>query len=203
MLSNLAKTRTFLILSLAVVIVGCASSSAPRKWLDQVEKRNLSGYGGWIKLWLEPDSTGAMIGQGELLVISDDSLFWFDEYTLRAVSKDRIKKLKLELYQSKSGQLSTWTLVGTLSTASHGILSLLTAPLWLLTGIGSTAAASYDPIEKLSKKQIDVPGDRFWPKIRKGARFPAGFPEGLDRTTLTPKPAGNLVRRVKHNEFGE
>lgn len=201
MLSSVDRVRPLFIFCLVALFVGCAVSNAPKGWLDTVEKKTESGFGGWVKIWLESDSSSAAIGKGELLTISDDSLFWFDESTVRAVAKTRIKRLKLELYKSDSGKLAGWTLGGTLSTASHGLLAGLTAPLWLLTGVAATAAASNDPMENLSRNEIEVPGDMFWKKIRKGARFPAGFPKGLDRSSLSPKPESPHVRRVKHNEF--
>jgi hypothetical protein len=73
-----------------------------------------------------------------------------------------------------------WTVVGILSSASHGYYGLISAPIWLLCGLLNTAAESKSGF-------LLFPGSS-WREMAKFARFPQGIPKDLDLQTLKPKP---------------
>jgi hypothetical protein len=51
----------------------------------------------------------------------------------------------LTAYDSQYGALRLWTILGTVSTVSHGFVLVLTAPIWAIAGSTATASASKAP----------------------------------------------------------
>jgi hypothetical protein len=91
----------------------------------------------------------------------------------------QVDNARLETYSSKHGWVLSWTVFGTLSTISHGIGLVLTAPIWLVVGGIATSAQSQVPIEKYPPKT--------WDHLTMFARFPMGLPADIDLTSLQPK----------------
>ena len=56
-----------------------------------------------------------------------------DGSTKRVPSGD-VKKISIELYDSGGALIIAWTVLGTLSTASHGFFLIATAPSWVVVG---------------------------------------------------------------------
>ena len=75
--------------------------------------------------------------------------------------------------------MALWTVAGTLSTASHGVALLLSAPAWIIGGSVATTKVSHAPL-------ITYPS-RPWSDLARYARFPQGLPIGLDPATLQRK----------------
>ncbi len=179
---------------------GCASSSAPARWLPYAEEAQHQAYGGWLDLGVD---RGGVIDtvRGELLAISADSVYTLRGQRVTAVSLAQVRRGRLEFYDPRSGQLAATTVAGTLLTFTHGIGLVLTAPLWVIVGTASTAALSGDGKLGLDP---DLPRDlpnaapgakredhASWGDLRLYARFPQGWPSGLDRTTLHERPLRN------------
>ena len=76
--------------------------------------------------------------------------------------------------------LGLWTLLGTLSTGSHGFFLILSAPVWILTGTVAAVNQSRQPVLTYPRQG--------WAGWRAYARFPQGLPPGLARAALDPKP---------------
>ncbi len=172
--------------SLPLVLVllactGCVSTSAPSEWLPSPPDVPQSTFGGWIEVEVTPlgaDSTA----RGELIAVEADTVFVLSldaSIGLQAIGIADILAARLAPYDSEWGAMATWTMLGTLSTASHGWFLLLSFPTWFVGGGGATAAQSRRHLVHFPQKS--------WSYFRPHARFPQGLPPGLDRATLKAK----------------
>jgi hypothetical protein len=152
---------------------GCAVSHAPPGWLDA--PGHSRAFGGWIVV---ERLDGPEQLRGELISIEADSLLVLDDLVLVSLPLACVSKADLTGYAASSG-IASWTVLGTLSTASHGFLLLLSAPVWLVAGISASAAETHAPHFKHPPSS--------WEALRPFARFPQGMPPGLSRTSLRPK----------------
>lgn len=159
-------------------LFGCASTRAPSGWLPSADKAQRDAYGAWVFVEYEVGSSEKQT-QGEFIAVGPDTLFVLDAEALVAVPLQHIHHAQLSTYDSNYGGLALWTIVGSLTTPSHGYFLLLSLPLWVLTGSISTSAQSWLTIEKFPAMS--------WDKLRKYARFPQGLPKRLDRSTLKVK----------------
>jgi len=107
---------------------------------------------------------------GELLAVSPEQVYVLTARGMRAVPTAEVHDVSIRLYDSGWGWLAGWTALGTVSTASHGVFLVFSAPLWLVVGISATANAS-------SRSSIPIRGPGL-PGLWQFARFPAGLPEG-------------------------
>lgn len=172
------------VLTLAGVVCallsGCAANTAPRGWLPEAESAQTEAFGAWTEIkYMDSASVKPRDVDGELIAVDNDSLYLLDLAGVRAYPLSGIPRGKVTLYESGASALGYWTLLGTLSTASHGFVLIISAPLWMLTGIVATANASY-------VSQFDFP-DNSWTTLRRYARFPQGLPQPVDRSALKPR----------------
>lgn len=182
-----SRWRVVAALGLAA-LAGCAGNDAPSGFLSSPEEAARTAWGGWISL--EIDATPAPIDTrgvppvtrlaGELIAVGEDSVYVLDESGLSAVPVAAVLKATFTAYDARARALGYWTLAGTVSTLSHGVGLLVSAPLWLATGISATSAQS---------RQGRVSGTErsSWAEMRPFARFPQGLPPGFDRTALRPR----------------
>lgn len=138
-------------------------------------------FGGWAAVWegkgYSPDF------EGELIAIGPDSVFVFSGDSLVIRSLAAVKRVRVVGYDPKAGDLMEWTAVGTLSTASHGLIAIISAPLWFLIGSSITSSAAH-------ASELNAPGyHRTWDDLRPYARFPQGLPPGIDRSSLRSRMA--------------
>jgi hypothetical protein len=162
----------------AGVLVGCASNRAPKGWLPDAEHAQVQSFGAWIQIECQIDSS-EMEAEGEFIAAAEDTVFILTPDSLLAVAINQIMRARLYTYDAKQGELALGTIVGSLSTASHGWILIVSFPLWIVTGSISTVAQSWLPVEKLPPKS--------WHELRKFARFPQGLPNHLDRRRLKAK----------------
>ena len=152
------------LLPLALLLAGCAANPAPRDFLPDAKGAGGSVRGGWIELQLYTDREV----EGELLGVSADSV-WLGEYASPlAFPLVDVRRATLTAYDPGSGMVAGLMLLGTLSTASNGMLAVFTAPMWLIGGSLAAAAQSRVP-----RYELD-PDD--WRDFVPFARFPAGMP---------------------------
>ena len=157
---------------------GCASHPAPRQWLPDARTAANTGWGGWIRMTVMVDSAKAIVG-GELIAAHDDTVFVMAPGdSLRAIAHDRIRKAELVEYDPKEGTVSAYAFLGVLTTASHGVVLVLSAPAWMITGAVLTHVVVN---EAMTKSTVTT-------ALRPYARFPQGIPPTLDRSKLLPKP---------------
>jgi len=174
---------------LAVVLaVACVSNPAPRGWLPPAHIAAREAYGGWIVVDLtQPDPRGplgpgltAAEVAGELIAVDSDTVFVMPPKGLVGIPKTRVRSATLFAYDAEWGRLAAWGVIGTLFTASNGLIAIFTAPMMIITSTAATASRSRAPRVELADTR-----DRWW-KLRLYARFPQGMPPGIDRAGLQP-----------------
>lgn len=168
-------------LSAAVALssVACRSYPDPRK-LEPADMQTKS-LGSWIAVQLK-DRTRL---QGELIAVDTANLYLLlhhgEQRSLRAISLRALDEASLYRYGSSASTLGLWSLGGVLSTASHGVLLILTAPLWALVGGSLTVHESNHIMRYYPKHSLK--------ELSKWARFPQGMPPGLsEQALLVPVP---------------
>ena len=122
--------------------------------------------GCWIELETRVDKIS-----GEFIGLSEENVYVEVQFgkELYAVPRDEVKRARIVVfYPDGTGYLGLWTLLGVLSTLSHGWFSYFSAPVWLLFGISSMIVRSYEPIFSCSKEELD--------KMSIYARYPQGVP---------------------------
>ena len=177
-----ANAAPALALSLWAVVAGsaCFYTSAPSGWLPQPSEAQQQAYGGWMSVQISAPyvSGGKQYIEGELIAAGADSIHVLSDDGLVDIPLPAITEATLTTYDANLGTLTTWTLVGTLSTASHGVLLIISAPVWIIAGSAFTASASKTPRVRTTEPAF----------LRPYARFPQGLPADLDRSSLKPKP---------------
>jgi hypothetical protein len=159
-------------LLLAAGIWGCASSTAPKGWLPEAEDAATFPYGAWVRLQEQDEDGNKSIVEGELIAVRDGSIVVLVGDRWIEIRKVRVRRIQATYYHAKLWPLSLWSTLGTVSTLSHGLGLIFSAPLWIIVGTAATAGASHEPEEVFPK----VP----WESLRPYARFPQGMPEGMD-----------------------
>ena len=168
----------FLILAVLSLTWGCAGSRAPRGWLSIPSKAQSEAYGGWITVYSN-SGKDKVLADGELIAVEAESLFVIQGADLVSIAWSDVSKAQLTAYDSNKGGLILWTILGTVSTVSHGGASGLSLPLWIIIGTAATASQSHAP-------NYTYPS-RTWNDLVIFTRFPQGLPEGIDRSALLPK----------------
>jgi len=168
---------------LPFALAACFSTSAPRKWLPTAEESQQDAFGAWIRIEQVAEKRPL---EGELIAAHAETLFVFAD-SLVSVRADAVRSVTLTAYDSRYGEIVTWSILGTLATVSHGLVLVLTAPVWIITGTAASASASKAPRVQ-SRDPVE---------LRKYARFPQGIPAELDRTSILPKPRPAVVRRTR------
>lgn len=165
------------------LLSGCAIVSAPRGWLPKAQETPTDVYGGWVELHYSSAGERERL-RGELIALSADSIYVADE-ALHVVARADLQRAQLVAYESEAGKLGGLVALGTLSTASHGFVSVLTAPVWILFGGAMAVVQSYKPVVAFPSSKLE----RFAPF----ARYPKGMPAGLDRGQVKMR----LVSRIR------
>jgi hypothetical protein len=172
------RFRLFLALMLGSLMCSCASLHAPPGWLPPARSDQVDSFGGWIQL-RTTSAAGSVDLSGELIALDADSLFVLSSAELRAVALNEIARADVIWYDSEARLAGLWTVLGTLSTPSHGVGLIISAPVWIVIGGLATSAQSW-------QGRVKWP-DKDWETIRAYCRFPQGLPPGIDRRALLPR----------------
>lgn len=175
-------------LAIVGICLGCATSTVPGGWLPSATEAQFTVYGAWIEVTYSDDGMSQR-ADGEFIAVSDDSLYCLNNSGLRSIPLHTVSKAKITAYDAHHGILGAWTILGTLSTGSHGMLAAGTAPLWIITGTISTAVRSHEPVSSTGAKD--------WSEFKMYARYPAGLPKNLDRSQLRMKTVLTPSRRSR------
>lgn len=189
-------TLAFLAACAGVVgATGCAGmASLDRGEMDgtpitdmRVEDVPVRGYHVVVEL-----RTGESV-TGELLAVEEDDL-WVEPdegAAIVQVPRRRVQLATVYVRSDASGELAGWTVLGTLSSISHGKLAIFGAPVWLAVGVPLAALDS-------SGARADVTG-RGMDALFQFARYPQGLPDAIRpggprplraiRSTALPGPA--------------
>lgn len=172
--NNLSLRTSTLLYGLLLVGTGCATTSAPRGWLPSSGEVQEQAYGGWIEIDTQRGLQDGFF-HGELIAVDTDTVYVLAVHTphLSAVAIRDVREARMFRYSSGWGLLGGWTLLGILSTASHGVNLALSAPVWILVGTAAAVAQSYTPVLKYQGHS--------WEAFGAFSRFPQGLPPALAR----------------------
>ena len=133
------------------LLSGCAGTGAPSGWLPTAEATQEEAHGAWIRVQRESGRSDVEVAEGEFIAVHEETLFVLVadglEGDLVAVPRTPDLKVKLGTYNPESGGIAAWTLLGSLSTVSHGFNLLLTLPTWIITGTVVANNAGREAIE--------------------------------------------------------
>ena len=118
--------------------------------------------------------------EGELLAIDGASVYLLIDGRTVIVERARLEEASVEIHDAEGTVMVAWTLLGTLSTASHGFLLIVSAPVWMLGGLMSGLSAGVENDAVASNDVLDA--------LRSRARFPAGLPDTWDLAARHPDP---------------
>ncbi len=142
---------------------------------------------GWQMLYAVHENR--VITYGELIAVEKDSIFWLEDNNLRSLAREDVSRIRVFTYRSQHAALTAWTVLGTLSTVSHGMLLVMSAPAWILFGSLTTGAVSREPIVGYVSRGRQPSPSSDWLKLAHYSRFPQGIPPGLDRSLIKSKPS--------------
>lgn len=180
----------------AALLMGCATTSAPRGWLDPAPESSTMPYGGWLDARYVLDSqTGD--AAGELIAIDRDSVYILpDRGPLMVLPRAAVTRGRLMAYDPSLRLIGSWTRYGILGTSTALFVALaslgdsdpvdflalagMSSIFWVPAGLVSAILHSYLP-------RLSYPR-RPWQRFKEYARFPQGLPGDLDPRALTPKP---------------
>jgi len=162
----------------------CVSNPAPHGWLSPADSAQRDPYGAWIQVtYATPPDSAKVEVAGELIAIDPDTVFVLTpEETLVPVPIEWALRGRLGYFDAQSWATGSWAVLGTLSTLSHGILLIVSSPVWILSGTIATADQSRRPIRTAHGSDHES-----WRGLGMYARFPLGMPQGLDRGRLKGK----------------
>lgn len=167
----------------ATTMTACTENPDPRK--PTLGKMQTQGIGAWIVVTAR---TGFAV-QGELISATPQYIhvLRLGEPTAPLVFVPTADVAHAEVYTYESeGGLGAFGLLGTLSTISHGLFLIFTAPIWI---ISTSIAISVEE----SHVEIEYPEEPL-SEISKWARFPQGIPAGLDEEALLVPRASRRPR---------
>jgi len=180
--------------AMALGLSGCVGTSAPREWLPSVQDARSEAFGAWTELNIKESEEQKYQVRGELIAVHDDSIFVWGPEGLAAFGRDHVTRVKLTTYRPTHNGMAMWTLLGSLSTISHGVGLAISFPVWVIGGSVATASVSGEPDETCPESVIKQSGHPCWEKLSKFARFPQGLPPTLDRTRLEGKTLSDVAR---------
>lgn len=163
--------------TLAVVLGGCASTTAPLGSLPGPTGAGEDPYGGWVTVEAWEGGRTREI-EGELIAVTPDSLYLLDGSRLVALYRLHMVAATLNRYAPASAPMAGWAVFGSLSSLSHGYFIVASLPLWILVGSVSTNAVTNAAIVRSPPATLQS----FAPY----ARFPAGLPP--QPVHLEPRP---------------
>ncbi len=173
---RIIRSRWSVVLA-AVALAGCAHPPSPAGWLPGPRDAPTDAFGAWVRLDL--GGTKAANPSGELLVAETDSIWILSQGRVNGRALASVQRVEMWTYAPTSDGLVGWTLLGVLSTVSHGYYLALSAPAWIL--VGAVASA----VESRTGREFLVPSDL--DGLRARARFPSGWPPDFDRRTIAGK----------------
>ena len=158
----------------AALAGGCASVPLSRRdqGLGKVDTASLDEVpicGHEVAVEVTGEGGGPRTIEGELLAATQEGLALATERGVEAVPAGSVRSVEVRVLPSHSGAMAAWTVAGTLSSISHGVLLVVSAPVWLIAGIGSAAGAEGRGVETSA---FDAG------LLSQYARFPQGMPPG-------------------------
>lgn len=169
---------------LVLMTFGCAATVAPDDWLPPPDQLQVDSYGGWLVVTSLSGKRTTVV-EGEFIGLRDNFVCVLPvERKAMMISMDSILSARLQVHAKQHGRIAGWTSLGVISTLSHGFYLIITAPVWIVSGIISAASVSRE-----GDYETDRPDLAWWKDMARFARFPQGIPESVTLDTLKRKPA--------------
>jgi len=154
-------------------------SCAPRypAFVPELKEIPSNPYGSFIKIKLKNGDTIS----GELIAVSNDSVFVY-RLSLRKFEVLDIREIefaKIVIYRKQYALIIIWGLLGTLSTITHGLAAIITAPSWCLgtlIALGIHASEQNEVVYPYPNKDFKY--------LAKFSRYPQGLPPDLKKKIL-------------------
>lgn len=159
-----------------LALSACATVKAPNGQVPRRQDLVSDAFGGWMLLTL----TSQQNVEGELLALTADSIHVINSALFSFAKKD-IAAGRLIMYNTDTGRFGRWATAGAFGSITNGWFLVFTMPLWIITGV-ATSSSEANRINYLDYPQTD------WNYLNRYARFPQGFPAGLNRKDLQPRP---------------
>jgi len=119
---------------------------------------------------------------GELIAVDETSIWLFRDGGYIRVQRQDVSRAVVRVLDSPaSAVLAGLTALGTISTLSHGMLLVLSAPVWLVSGISASASTHANDDAAFEPQHFDL--------LAEFARYPQGPPPFLLRLLGTPEEA--------------
>jgi hypothetical protein len=160
-------------LACACVAAGCASDPIPQSQRPTAEEAITSGFGSFVYV---VDSSGQPHA-GELIDVLPDRLSIFNGHWIEMLPRARVSNAMVLVHRTHEGYYVLWTVLGTLSTVTHGVFLIISVPIWVSTGIATA-------ISEQRRARLEYPDPARWEDLRPYARFPQGLPPGITGNEL-------------------
>lgn len=155
------------------LLSGCITMNVPDAFDNQAEEAVTHPYGKWVNVYTEED-----FYHGELMAVEENRVVLRDrDEDLVHIDSQNVSQLKVRVVNTRAGWGVGYSILGTLSTASHGRLLIISAPFWIISSIiidTQNTNRGYETWER------DDDSDEDLDAMRKYARFPAGLPEKME-----------------------
>lgn len=168
------RPATFAALLLAA---GCGSrpadldrSHVTGKAIAEMRAERVPVRGSQVRL----DRIHEKIVEGELLAASADALCVRVDDESLCVPARELARVSLQVRPSEAGELVLWGLGGALTTISHGLFLVITAPGWIVVTTASAVSSSVG-----ATTHIEARNDLDLRILGPYARFPQGLPPGF------------------------
>lgn len=168
--------NTKLLLVGLLALSACSTIKAPKGQVPRRQDLVNDAFGGWMLLTL----TSQQKVEGELLALTADSIHIINQ-TRFSFAKTEIVSGRLIMYITDTQRFGRWATAGTFGSITNGWFLIFTMPIWIITGI-ATKSSEANRINYLDYPPTD------WNYLNRYARFPQGFPAGLNRSEVMPRP---------------
>jgi hypothetical protein len=162
----------------------CATNPTPDDRRVSQEEAISSGKGAYAFV----RSDGAAAVAGELIASGSGRLSVLTDHGgLVDVDFARVADLTLGVHDNDFGGIAAWTVLGSLSTISHGFFLIFSLPVWLASGIGAAANESHRGLFVCPANTRSVPPISMTSCLIDAAayaRFPQGLPPGVGAAQL-------------------
>lgn len=175
-------------LLLLVALAGCtAATPAPPTARLSMHEAQRSPHGAWINVVTEQGAFG-----GELLAIEPRDIVIETPRGVLRVPRPQVRSVSLAWYEADNSPVIAVNVLGTLSTLSHGVFLIFTAPiLWWTGGTLTSRAQSRQGLESVHGANAHE-----LQALQVYARFPAGLPRDFG---ATESPEGRAGQRCFPN----
>jgi hypothetical protein len=171
-----------LAIALVAAVGGCATNPLPDDRPVSQERAITSGRGAYALAFMSQG--GALTG--ELIAFGDRGvLILGEDHTLRTLELGSLHELRLGVHDNMKGGFIAWMALGALSTASHGLWLIFSAPSWLVAGSLATSNESQRGVFDCPPHEGTTHPDAACLELAaRFARFPQGLPPGVDEAKL-------------------